>query len=204
VTSLEIEQTDTFFETLFASATHSASHAMQGWTDGQITLRLDGVREAALEDATTDLNIGSELLTMVVLTLDGDWGGQIILTFDDANGRELAALLLGRAPSSEAQWSELEMSALNETGNILACAYVRTISELIGHQLVPSPPMLVQDFGASVLQQAIMAQAMVSDRVLVCKTAFERGGRLLDWNVYFIPDQPLLDLIRNTLASIHA
>ena len=38
------------------------------WTNGLITLTLDEVREIPLEDVCAELDLGDELLTMVVLT----------------------------------------------------------------------------------------------------------------------------------------
>jgi len=182
---------------LFASATENASEAMSKWTNGQITLSLEGLSEISLEEVSTELNIGDDLLTMVMLNLEGDLGGQLILTFDEQNGRQLAASLLGREVNAEPEWSELEKSALNETGNILGCAYMRVLTEAIGTNLVPSPPYFAQDYGASVLQQAVMAQAMVSDRVLICRTIFRRKGELLRWNVFFVPAAELLERLEN-------
>ena len=92
---------------LFASATHDASAAMCRWTDGIITVTLDEVRQVALEEVAVELAVGDEPLTMVVMTLDGELGGSIILMFDDLNGRQLAASLLGRGPArnpSGANW----------------------------------------------------------------------------------------------------
>ena len=66
------------------------------WTDGIITVTLDEVRQVALEEVAVELAVGDEPLTMVVMTLDGELGGSIILMFDDLNGRQLAASLLGR------------------------------------------------------------------------------------------------------------
>ena len=77
------------------------------WTNGLITVTLDQVREIALEEIGAELEIGDELLTMVVLTIGGEVGGNLILLFDEVNGRQLAASLLGanRAPSpSGASW----------------------------------------------------------------------------------------------------
>jgi chemotaxis protein CheC len=84
-------------------------------------------------------------------------------------------------------WSELEKSALKETGNILGCAYMSAITRLIDCSLVPSAPYFIQDYGASVLQQALPLQAMTADKVLICRTAFQQQGRKLDWHVLFIP-----------------
>jgi len=186
---------------LFASATHDASAAMCRWTDGLITLTLDEVREVALEDACTEMGLSDELLTMVVLSLEGELGGEMILTFDDCNGRQLAASLLGRPVNEESEWSELEKSALTETGNILGCAYMNALTRLIGHELVPSPPYFIQDYGASVLQQALMAQALTSDRVLVCRTGFHREGAELNWRVLFVPTEAMRKAMEDALHS---
>jgi chemotaxis protein CheC len=172
---------------LFASATHDASAAMCRWTSGLITLSLDEVCELPLEQVCSKLDFGDDLLTMIVLSLPGDIGGELILTFDEENGRQLASSLLGRPVCTTPEWSELEKSALNETGNILGCAYLNALTRLIGLELVPSPPYFIQDYGASVLEQALMAQAMNSDLALICRTAFHRQGEELNWCVFFIP-----------------
>ncbi len=186
---------------LFASATHDASAAMCRWTDGLITVTLDEVRQIPMEEASFALDIGDELLTMVVLTLDGDVGGNLILVFDEHGGRQLAASLLGRQPGTEPEWSDLEKSALTETGNILGCAYVNAISRLIGADLAPSPPYFIQDFGVSVLQQALMTQALTSDSLLLCQIGFQREGEELDWRVVFVPTQGMQDAMQRSLHA---
>lgn len=184
---------------VLASATSEASAAMSRWTDGLITLTLDEVREIPLEDACTDLGLGDDLLTMVVLSLEGEVGGQMILTFDETNARHLAASLLGRPPGQTAEWSELEKSALAETGNILGCAYMNALTRLIGTELIPSAPYFLQDYGASVLQQALLPQLMTSDRVLVCRTGFHRQGEELNWRVLFVPTDGMRRAMQSAL-----
>ncbi len=184
---------------LLGAATHEASAAMCCWTDGLITLTLDELREIPLETVAAELGLGDELLTMVVLSLEGEVGGEMILSFDEPNGRQLAATLLGRPLNPAAEWSELEKSALTETGNILGCAYMNAISRLVNHRLVPSAPYFLQDYGASVLQQALLPQAMTCDQVLVCRTGFHREGEELSWNVVFLPSQGLRRIMGRAL-----
>jgi len=198
----ELSATSQELETLrrlFDAATHEASAAMCCWTDGLITLTLDELRELPLENVAAELGLGDELLTMVVLTLEGDVGGAMILTFDEENGRQLAATLLGRQLNPETEWSELEKSALTETGNILGCAYMNAVSRLINHRLMPSAPYFLQDYGASVLQQALLPQAMTCDQVLVCRTGFHREGEELNWNVVFVPSIELREIMTRSL-----
>jgi len=198
IRSLENPQLEVLHQ-LFASATHDASAAMCRWTNGLITLTLDEVREIPLEDVCMEFDFGDDLLTMVVLTLDGAVGGTMILTFDEENGRELAASLLTRELSKEPEWSPLEQSALCETGNILGCAYMNALTRLIDNELVPSPPYFLQDYGASVLEQALMEQASTCDQVLICRTGFHREGRELNWNVFFVPTQGMRESMGDAL-----
>jgi chemotaxis protein CheC len=186
---------------LFASATHDASAAMCRWTEGIITVTLDEVRQIALENVCTELQIGDELLTMVVLSMEGELGGNLLLVFDECEGRQLAASLLGREVSTQPQWSELEKSALTETGNILGCAYVNALTRLIGDDLVPSAPYFIQDFGASVLQQALTTQAVSGDSLLLCEIGFQRKGKKLDWRVVFVPTTGLEEALQRSLHA---
>ena len=186
---------------LFSSATHDASAAMCRWTNGLITVTLDQVREIALEEVGAELEIGDELLTMVVLTIGGEVGGNLILLFDEAGGRQLAASLLGREPGTEPEWSELEKSALTETGNILGCAYVNALVRLIGTDLMPSAPYFIQDYGASVVEQAVMTQALTSDRLLLCQIGFRRKEQELDWRVVFVPTQGMQEAMQRSLHA---
>jgi chemotaxis protein CheC len=187
---------------LFASATHDASAAMCRWTNGLITVTLDQVREIALEEVSAELGIGDELLTMVVLTIGGEVGGNLILLFDEPSGRQLAASLLGREAGTDNEWSDLEKSALTETGNILGCAYVNALTRLIGTDLMPSPPCFLQDYGASVVEQAVVTQALTSDRLLLCQIGFRRKDEQLDWHVVFVPTQGMQEAMRRSFHAV--
>lgn len=186
---------------LFTSATHDASAAMCRWTNGLIAVTLDQVREIPLEDVSRELGIGDDLLTMVVLSVGGEVGGNLILLFDEPRGRQLAASLLDRPPGDEPEWSDLEKSALTETGNILGCAYVNALVRLIGADLMPSAPYFIQDYGASVIEQAVMAQALVSDRLLLCQIEMRRQEEQLDWRVLFVPTEGMRAAMQRSLHA---
>jgi chemotaxis protein CheC len=184
---------------LFASATHDASTAMCRWTNSVISLTLDEVYELPLEAACKDLEVGEELLTMVVLNLEGELGGSMVLTFKEADGRQLAASLLQAEPNAGPEWSELEQSALAETGNILGCAYVNALTRLIDRPLSPSAPYFLQDYGMSVIEQALTAQAASRDTVLICRTCFRQEGEELNWWLLFVPSLALRMAMENAM-----
>ena len=185
---------------LFSSATYDASVAMRHWTNTSVRLTLEEVCEIPLEEVCGVLSIGEQLLTMVVLHLEGDIGGSMVLCFDEENGRRLAASLVGTSPKSGGDWSEVEQSALTETGNIVACAYVSAITRLIDKPLIPSVPYFIQDYGASVLQQALVAQAADTNSALICRTGFHHEGEELNWLLLFVPTLALRSAVETALG----
>jgi chemotaxis protein CheC len=180
----------------FAAATEHASTAMEKWTNGEVKMTLDVVREVPLEEVTAEMGIEDSLLTMVVLDMEGEYGGQLILCFDDVYGRSLAECLLN-CELPETEGSEVVVqSALMETGNILASAYYSELSRLAKSRLFPSPPMFIQDFGGSILEQALMGQAMQDNNVIIGRTLFEFKNQAVNWSVFFVPQNDLLDQLR--------
>ena len=186
---------------LLAAATEDASTAMYRWTAGQVTLSLEEARELPWERVCEYFGLGEERRTMVVLRLEGPWSADLILVLDDLNGRQLAASLLGEEVPPGRPWNDLERSALTETGNILGCAYLNAMTRLLGTELVPTPPQFIEDFGASVLEQAVVQHALQSERVLVCQTWFVLHGAALDARLFLLPSQALRQRIMAALSS---
>ena len=139
---------------------------------------------------------------MVLLGIGGAMGGQLILSFDRDNACRLIASLLNREVDRDEAWSELEISALQETGNILSSAYLNAITALTGRRLWPSPPTVTEDYAMSVVGQAVMTQAPTEDRVLLCRTRFSRLGQRVEWNLIFVPSPELLQLLREMAATL--
>ena len=190
------------WELIFAPAIENASSAMSAWTSGQVSLTLDEVREVAVEEVAEALELTDELSTLVMLAVGGTMGGQLILSFDRDNACRLIASLLNRDVEFDREWGVLEISALQETGNILSSAYLNAITALTGRRFWPSPPLVTEDYAMSVVEQAVMTQALTEDRVLLCRTRFSRLGERVEWNLIFVPSPELLQLIRETAAGL--
>ena len=176
---------------LLASATRHASESMSRWTRGRVDLALEDVCDVAIEEAASHLDLGPDLVTMVVLGEAQSSGNQLILVFDDVNGRKLAAALTGKEETADGPWTPLEQSALMETGNIFGSSYFGELCRLTDKTLLPTAPFFVQDYGASVLEQVLMVHAATSERVLVSRTRFEFESRRVNWNVVFLADPAL-------------
>jgi chemotaxis protein CheC len=190
------------WESIFAPAIENASSAMSAWTNSEVSLALDEVREVAVEEVAEALELSDELSTIVMLAVGGAMGGQLFLTFDRENACRLIGSLLNRDVEFDQTWGELETSALQETGNILSSAYLNAITALTGRRFWPSPPLVTEDYAMSVVEQAVMMQALAEDRILLCRTRFSRLGKQVEWNLIFVPSPELLQLLREMAATL--
>jgi chemotaxis protein CheC len=187
---------------LFSMATYEASTVMSRWTGGVIALELAEVREIPLKNACKEFYACNKRLTMVVLPLHGELGGVMIFHFDEENARHLAATLMEQPRGAYAPWSEMEKSAITETGNILGCAYLNVISRLIDRPLVPTAPYFLQDYGASVFQRALADQAFSGDCVLIFRTGFLGVEKDLNWSALFVPTTALRARMEKALRGV--
>lgn len=174
---------------MFISGTRESSDVMSRWTGQPIELTVERVQRVPLELATSEMKLGDEVLAMVVLNLEGAVGATFVLMFGQQEGKCMAARLARTIPAPNFPWSELEKSALMETGNILACAYVNVMTEMLPEEIRLSEPYFVQDYAASVLQQAVSEQAADADHVIVCETGFQYAKEPVSWKSLLIPDK---------------
>ena len=118
-------------------------------------------------------------------------------------------------------WGELEQSGAKETTNIVGCAYVNALAahlpgirmtdleqaneiKVAGGELVPTPPTFVQEFAGSLLEFALMEQAIELDQVLLVHSQFKAGRQSLNlnWTLLFIPSRDSLHVLAAALAQL--
>src|SRR6202034_3603874 len=108
------------------------------------------------------------LVAACTMGLTGRLTGSLILVFADRSGLALVALLLHQPVGTTTAWGELEQSAAKETTNIVGAASVNALpAHLLGSavgsdsdELIPTPPTFLHEFAGSLLEFALMEQAL--------------------------------------------
>jgi chemotaxis protein CheC len=148
--------------------------------------------------------------------ISGPLHGQILLVFEDRAGLALVDLLVGQPPGTTTEWGALEQSAAQETTNIVGCAYLNALAAHLpgklgrsgpeGEELVPTPPTFVHEFAGSLLEFALMEQALELDQVLLVHSSFTAVGedRNLSWTLLFVPDRDSLAALAAALSELEA
>ena len=180
-------------ESAFHQGSADASTALARWIGKPSVVEIDALVQRPLAEATEILDAGDEPVCFCATELQGLLTGEMILVFDDSSGLALADMLLDQPLGTTREWTEMATSVALETTNILACTFLNSLSRFFWRtdeatELLPSSPRFHRDFAESLLEFALIGQAVASDQVLVARTRFEIDATAVNWTLLFVPD----------------
>lgn len=194
---------------IFDRGAEGASLALSKWLGREVRLAVSDVELVELEQAGELLGPPESLVAACVMGLTGRLTGSILLVFGDRSGLALVDLLLHQPIGTTTSWGELEQSAAKETTNIVGCAYVNALAAHLpggdgDGELVPTPPTFVHEFAGSLLEFALMEQALERDRLLLIRSEFAGGPDMpqLNWTLLLVPSPAALEALAASLAEL--
>jgi len=193
-------------EALLHRGSQNASHMLAKWIGKPSVVEIDSLEQLELEDAADLLHADDSPMCFCSSEINGLLTGELILAFDDDSGLALADMLLEQPDGTSDQWTEMAVSAALETTNILACSYLNSIATSFAgtcdsSQCLPSPPRFSRDFASSLLEFALMGQAISNEKIILAKTRFEIDGTLANWTLLLIPDAPSMARLAALLSK---
>lgn len=117
--------------------------------------------------------MGGEELIMagIYLGVEGDITGSIMFLVEKDSARHLVSKLMGMPLEGE-EFSEMELSALKEVGNIITGAYLNSLSSLTNLKIFPSIPDLTVDMAGAILSVPAIEFGALGDKILLIQTKF--------------------------------
>lgn len=128
----------------------------------------------------------------------GDITGSIMFLLEEKSARVLVSKLMGVESNPEEPFSEMEVSALQEIGNIITGSYLSSLSSLTNMTIDATVPALCIDMCEAILSVPAIEFAELGDKMLLIKTEFTDDVKLEGYFV-LVPD---LDSYDRILTSI--
>ncbi len=128
----------------------------------------------------------------IYLLIGDELPGQALfmLSLDDA--LYLTDWLLGAPAGVTTQLDELESSALAELGNVALAAFLNTLAEFNGNPLRLSPPAIIVDMLATILQVVATSAGALVDELLIIKADFRDEYDSIEIRFWLLPDPAIL------------
>lgn len=143
--------------------------------------------------------MGGEELVMagIYLGVEGDITGSIMFLLEQESARHLVGKLMGMKMAEE--FTEMELSALQEVGNIITGSYLNSLSTLTGLCIYPSIPALTIDMAGAILSVPAIEFGILGDKILLIQTQFFDEIEL-DGYFILIPDLESYSKILSSLG----
>lgn len=140
-----------------------------------------------------------EVVVGIYLFLEDDISGSMMFLLSKDAARQLVDDLMGMHSEVESDFGEMELSALQEIGNIITGAYLSALSGLTNLKITASVPYLTIDMAGAILSVPAIEFGKLGDKALMIETEF---GDDVAINGYFllIPDLESYDTILSSLG----
>jgi len=137
----------------------------------------------------------------IYFKVTGDITGSIMFLLDKKSAKLLTNLLMSKVDESD-NLDEMDFSALQEVGNILAGSYLSSLSTLTTLKLIVSVPSLAMDMAGAILSVPVILFGQVGDKVMLIETDFNEGTNRVKGNFFLIPDEDSFEILLKSLGVI--
>ncbi len=140
-----------------------------------------------------------QIMAGIYQAVEGDITGSIMFLLEENSARILVAKLMGMETVHEGEFTEMEISALKEIGNIITGSYLSSLSTLTNLKIISSIPDISIDMAGAILSVPAIEFGTLGDKILLIQTAFSDDIKL-DGYFILVPDLESYDKILGSLG----
>lgn len=176
----------------------NATTALAQMLNRKIDMSVPNVALLGFDHITELIGSEEELMLGILFGIEGDISGMMMFLMKPDSAHLLTDILLCQENHTE-EFSEMELSAINEIGNIISGAYLNSIAALTNLKIITTVPSMTVDMAGAILSVPAIEFGKIGDKVLMIQTQMGEGECI---NGYFllIPD---LDSYDKILEALH-
>ena len=179
----------------------SAVTALSKVLGTKVDMKVPKVMLLEFKDTASVLGPAEELIFGIMVELSGDIDGLMMFLVKTEPAKILMRVLTQAEVVGE-EFSEMELSALQEIGNILSSSYLNALSTLIGKSVVPSVPYLAKDMAGAILSVPTIEFGKIADKVLFIESVFGTDDENVSGYFILVPDLRSFNVISAGLGVI--
>lgn len=184
----------------------NATTALSQMINSRVEMKVPKVELLEFKEVSEIVGGAEKIVVGILFTLGGDIDGMMMFMMEYDASSHLVNLLVGNLINSDDKdnkvdevFSEMELSALNEIGNIIAGAYLSSLSSLTNLTITSSIPYMAIDMAGAILSVPAIEFGKMGDKALLIETEFGNLDKSL--NGYFLLI-PTLDSYTTILTSL--
>lgn len=161
----------------------NATTALAQLIQCKVDMKVPQVRLLEFREVGNVIGGEEQLMVGIYLSVEGDINGSMMFLVESKSAAHLVSKLMGQGPVDGSEFGEMELSALQEIGNIITGAYLNSLSTLTNMKIYPSVPSIAIDMAGAILSVPAIEFGKVADQILLIETKFMDD---IDIEGYFI------------------
>lgn len=165
----------------------NATTALSTMLNIKIDMQVPKVDMLDFKDLAEVVGGAETIVAGILLSLEGDVDGMMLFVMERSSAHHLVRKLMGLPDDdAEEEFSEMDVSALQEIGNIIAGAYLSSIAAMTNLTILPSVPYLAVDMAGAILSVPAIEFGKLGDKALLIESQFKEIDMDMDISGYFI------------------
>jgi chemotaxis protein CheC len=179
------------WKVLMAKSVTNAISGLSQMCNAHISITSIDSKEVPVVQIPELLGGPEAMIAGVYLEMSGAGTGHIVIVYMPETAFELIDMLLGKPRWTTSEFGEMEKSVLGEVGNVMGSQFLSTVADATGFELRVSPPAVMNDMSAAVMDATMAELLSKSDSVLMVNTTFGTQDRQINGTFLAMPDAEL-------------
>jgi chemotaxis protein CheC len=180
----------------------NAATALSRLLDKPVDMAVPKVSFLPFEEVADRVGGSEQIVFAVFLRVEGDAPGNMFFIIEEASAERLLRQLLSIREEGQEGYSEMELSALCEIGNILAGSYLSSLADFTHLTMAPSVPQIALDMAGAILSYGLVQYGEMGDSAMLIETTFLEDREALEGHFFLIPDPESFDKIFRALGVV--
>lgn len=176
----------------------NATTALSKMLNAKVDMKVPCIQFMEFKELAEGIGGAENLVVGILLTLDIGIEGMMMFVLERDSAEQIVNLLMGKSGKLD-EFTEMDLSALQEIGNIIAGSYLSAISAFTNMTISASVPYLSIDMAGAILSVPAIEFSKISDKALLIETEF--GDKATIINGYFILI-PTLDAFATIFSAL--
>ncbi len=176
----------------------NATTALSKMLNAKVDMKVPCIQFMEFKELAEGIGGAENLVVGILLTLDTGIEGMMMFVLESDSAEQIVNLLMGKSGKLD-EFSEMDLSALQEIGNIIAGSYLSAISAFTNMTITASVPYLSIDMAGAILSVPAIEFSKISDKALLIETEFGDKDTII--NGYFILI-PTLDAFTTIFSAL--
>lgn len=166
----------------------NASKGFSGMLGKDLHVKSSTATLVKLMDISKMLGGPEDETVAIYLKTEGGIAGQMMLAMPFEKAMGLVDMIMGEPVGTTTTLGQMEKSALQELGNITGTYFLNYVSDNTGSSVRPTPPAVMVDMCAAILDIVIATAGLENEEVLMFNADFVQGELSTEIQFWVIPD----------------